>query len=77
MTSGRCPYFAYQAEAAPLDPANLAHPAGITMFPYCRHKHSPARASIVFSTAGGSALLKCGGDLSKCQVPRELRLDVA
>jgi hypothetical protein len=33
---------------------------------WCTHKHSPVPAAWV---AGGAHLLKCGGDLDKCQVP--------
>jgi len=35
--------------------------------PWCAHQQSPVTKSAAFSL-GGANLLKCGGDLSKCQV---------
>lgn len=73
MTPARCPYFAYQAEADPADPSFPS--SAIKILSYCRHKHSPATPSEVLFSEGGADLLKCGGDLGKCQVPSHLRLD--
>ena len=71
MMPGRCPYFFYNAE---LDPSQSA--SAIKMFPYCTHRHSPAPPSVVLHSHGGSDLLKCGGDLDKCQIPSHLQLDL-
>ncbi len=78
MSLGRCPYFSYHAEAAErLDADDGSHAApAINMFPFCTHRHSPAPPSVVLFSPGGSDLLKCGGDLSKCQVARDVRLDL-
>ena len=69
MQQGRCPYYRYQAEA---DPQDAARP--IAIYEYCNHRHSPAPATVVLFTPEGGNLLKCGGDLKKCQVPPHLRL---
>jgi hypothetical protein len=44
--------------------------------PVCDHKHSPAPRHIAPKVIGGGDLLKCGGDLDKCQVPLDVRGDV-
>lgn len=41
--------------------------------PYCDHSHSPVDKSAATKTAFGGTLLKCSGDLSKCQVDAEYR----
>lgn len=37
---------------------------------WCTHKHSPVLTATA-RTFGGGSMLKCGGDLEKCQVPPE------
>ena len=44
--------------------------------PWCGHKHSPAEKDMVTTVVGGAGLLRCGGDLEKCQVPKETFADV-
>lgn len=41
--------------------------------PCCRHKHAPVPCD---SQAQEPDKLKCGGYLSRCQIPRNLQLDV-
>ncbi len=71
MASVGCPYF-FQYEpqqGQPLDTHNTA-------IPYCRHKHSPAPLHDVLYRVDGWKLLRCGGDLNRCQVQLGKRLDV-
>ena len=74
---GRCPYYQYEAEAGAPDPIHPGRaPSPITVYAYCNHRHSPAPPSVVLFTFAGRDLLKCGGDLGKCQVPSHLRGDL-
>jgi hypothetical protein len=41
--------------------------------PYCTHDHSPVPFRIATQTIGGHELLKCEGDLGRCQVAAEFR----
>ena len=59
----RCPYYAEHK------PADEVHP-------YCRHKHSPVPLERIAHVMGGAPRLACEGDLSRCQVPPEKRLDL-
>jgi hypothetical protein len=79
VTPTRCPYYSYHAEAEPLitPDSSDSDSAVMAFLPYCRHKHSPAPAHVVLYSPGGQDLLKCGGDLSKCQIPRALQLDLS
>ena len=70
MGPGKCPYFFYEAEAG------KRSASAIMMFPYCTHRHSPAPRSMVLHSPRGSDLLKCGGDLDKCQIPSHLQMDL-
>jgi hypothetical protein len=50
---------------------------GVTQrIPWCSHKFSPAKKTHVTSVYGGAGLLQCGGNLEKCQVPKEKFLDI-
>lgn len=42
------------------------------IIPWCEHEHSPVSEERT-AAIGGASLLKCGGDISKCQVDLELR----
>lgn len=43
--------------------------------PCCDHQHSPAPRHIAPKVIGGANLLKCSGDLEKCQVAADVRGD--
>ena len=43
-------------------------PSVTRKLPYCQHPQSPVTLFDINSTFGGGGLLKCGGDLAKCQV---------
>lgn len=43
--------------------------------PWCAHKHTPVSYKDATSVIGGAQLLKCSGDLSKCQVAPSLLSD--
>lgn len=45
--------------------------------PYCIHKHSPFEEYVAKrGVIGGAGVLRCGGDLARCQVPQEKQRDV-
>jgi len=60
----RCPYYAEYRAAGDVRP-------------YCRHKHSPVRLDKIAHVMGGTPPLACEGDLGKCQVSPEKRLDLS
>jgi hypothetical protein len=45
--------------------------------PCCRHKHTPAPCSPRRLFAQAAHPLRCGGHLSKCQIPPNLQLDIS
>jgi hypothetical protein len=79
MMQNRCPYYAEyrgQVVAGEGDVQPKTNVSPLTPLPYCNHKHSPAPRDVVLHAVGGSLLLKCGGDVAKCEVPKEERLDL-
>jgi len=38
--------------------------------PWCSHPQSDVTKSDATQTIGGGGLLRCGGDLAKCQLPK-------
>lgn len=71
MALGGCPYY---FQYVPDDRQVIDLPQ--TAIPYCAHKHSPATREFVLYAVGGSQILRCGGDINKCQVPPHKRLDL-
>ena len=47
------------------------------IIPCCRHKHSPAPCSMPSLLTQRPHELKCGGRLSKCQIPAHEQLDLS
>lgn len=43
--------------------------------PFCNHKHSPVSERMARQVIGAAGLLRCGGDLGKCQVPADKLAD--
>lgn len=43
--------------------------------PYCEHDHSPAPLEDVRRVLGGGQILKCAGDIAKCQLPDGMKPD--
>ena len=79
MVQERCPYYVEHVSgsvtgAMPLRPNRQEAPA--LPLPFCQHKHSPAPRDRVLGAPAGTALLTCGGDVGRGQVPVGLRLDV-
>lgn len=40
----------------------------VVIVPWCSHENSPVPRMIAISVIGGAGILRCGGDLEKCQV---------
>lgn len=69
-----CPFYKRRTEHLRSNEMRPDQQVAITTvpIPWCAHPHSPVpeRATHVI---GGAHLLRCGGDLAKCQVPPEWR----
>ena len=75
-----CPYYADCRREMANGAAPLRAPDAVAaddMLPYCQHKHSPVTRNVVLNMTGGAKLLRCGGDIGKCQVPAKKRLDLS
>jgi hypothetical protein len=74
-----CPYYHVQSrqDESSIIFSHQQH-GGVNMvrIPWCGHKHSPAEKQMVGSVIGVAGILRCGGDLEKCQVPKEKFADV-
>lgn len=71
-----CPMFYLHTETHRSNEVRLYFNSGKSVrveVPCCDHKHSPAARHIAPKVVGGDKLLKCGGDLAKCQIPTERR----
>ena len=44
-----------------------------THLPWCAHANSPAPLALVSKALGGANLLRCEGDLDRCQVQADKR----
>jgi hypothetical protein len=71
---GRCPYYVEKRELVRSREIFSHGQDGSStqvVKRHCAHKHSPVSEGVLF----GATLLRCGGDLEKCQVPIEKRAD--
>jgi hypothetical protein len=75
----RCPYYFNHTKQIRSSTASESVGQAVswewTSIPYCLHKHSPAPRGLMNITEAN--VLKCGGDLAKCQIPVDKRLDVS
>ena len=44
------------------------HSSTVIAIPWCGHDSSPAPFYLATTVIGGAGILRCGGDLEKCQV---------
>jgi hypothetical protein len=71
-----CPFYAVHQERLVSREIRSDQQRGHTQsvpIPHCTHSDSPAQLDHLRKVLGGSRVLQCGGDLSRCQVPPDKR----
>jgi hypothetical protein len=64
----RCPYYEIHRKAIPSrEIGPVQRPDSIVETPYCTHDNSPA--PLEFATKVLGKMLRCNGDITKCQLP--------
>jgi hypothetical protein len=73
---GDCPYYHLETkrfESREITSDQQGRAPTIVKIPWCAHAHSAAPEQIKHGGVGVANLLRCGGDLAKCQVEPQFR----
>lgn len=69
-----CPHYQeHRSHVESREIGSLAPRVRSYVVPWCAHTDSPVPMRKAVGVIGGNALLKCGGDLTRCQVSEHLR----
>lgn len=64
-----CPYFKLHQSSVQRRPIGRVYRPQVSEVPWCSHPESSVTHDNATGVIGGGNLLRCGGDLDKCQVP--------
>lgn len=69
-----CPYFGVDVRRIPIREIGRSGEA-TAQVAYCKHKHSPLTEHMARRVIGAAHVLRCEGDLDRCQVPADKLAD--